>query len=212
MKRKLVTAVVAASVLIGGGAALAFADGDTSTADAAGAQAPASEARTAARAPDADTTTTVTKSASRTGTKNGVAEAIAAALAHTPGTAVSADREDDGRDAGTWQVDVVKADGAEYAVTVSPDTGEVLGVHRDTDDDRDDRDDRDDDGRADLAALKGATVDAREAVRAVAAKGTVTDVDLDGDRGAVVWSVDTGRGGEWLVDARTGKVTRDLDD
>ncbi|MEH0546905.1 PepSY domain-containing protein [Streptomyces sp. B21-105] len=198
MKRKLVTAVVAVSALLGGGAALAFADGDTSTAGAAEAQAPAAEARTAARAADTNT--------SATDSKTGVTEAIAAALAHAPGTAVSADREDDGQGAGTWQVDVVKADGAEYVVTVSPDTGKVLGAHRDTDDDGDD------DGRADLAALKGTTVDAREAVRAVAAKGTVTDVDLDGDAGAVVWSVDTARGGEWLVDARTGKVTQDLDD
>lgn len=199
MKRKLVTAVAAASVLLGGGAAVAFADGDSST---GAAQAPAAEARTAARAGDADKATT----ASKTGAKAGVTEAIAAALAHTPGTAVSADREDDGQGAGTWQVDVVKADGAEYAVTVSPDTGKVLGAHRDTDDDGDD------DGRADLAALKGTTVDAREAVRAVAAKGTVSDVDLDDDAGAGVWSVDTAGGGEWLVDARTGKVTQDLDD
>ncbi|MDX3314954.1 PepSY domain-containing protein [Streptomyces sp. NPDC054884] len=206
MKRKLVTAVVAVSVLLGGGAALAFADGDTSTAGAAEAQAPAAEARTAARAADTNTSTTDSTTDSRTDSKTGVTEAIAAALAHTPGTAVSADREDDGQGAGTWQVDVVKADGAEYVVTVSPDTGKVLGAHRDTDDDGDD------DGRADLAALKGTTVDAREAVRAVAAKGTVTDVDLDGDAGAVVWGVDTARGGEWLVDARTGKVTQDLDD
>ncbi|MER6557991.1 PepSY domain-containing protein [Streptomyces sp. NPDC001027] len=202
MKRTLVTAVVAASVLIGGGAAVAFTDGDTST---GAAQAPAPEARTAARAGHADTATT----ASGTAAKTGAAEAIAAALAHTPGVALSADREDDGPDAGTWQVDVVKADGAEYAVTVSPDTGEVLGARRDTDDDGD----RDgDDDREDLAALKATTVDARAAVRAVAAKGTVTDVDLDDDQGAGVWSVDTAGHGEWLVDARTGKVTRDLDD
>jgi uncharacterized membrane protein YkoI len=132
-------------------------------------------------------------------------------------------------------VDVVKADGTEYTVDVSATTGEALGAHRDTDDaddatdatdaddvnDADDADDADDngtatatdaDGRADLAALKGTSVDAREAALAAAAKGTVTDVDLDDDARATAWSVETAKGGEWKVDARTGKVTQDQDD
>jgi uncharacterized membrane protein YkoI len=113
-------------------------------------------------------------------------------------------------------VDVVQADGVERTVAVSPDTGKVLGVHRDTDDADDADDDADDtdadDARADLAALKGADVDAREAALAVAAEGAVTDVELDDDDRATVWSVDTAKAGEWQVDVRTGKVTQELDD
>ncbi|QJT04134.1 PepSY domain-containing protein [Streptomyces asoensis] len=193
MKRKLVIAAVTASVVIGGGAAVAFADDD--------AQTGAPKARAAEQvAADRATGSTVSSS------KATAAEAIAAALRHTPGTAVGADREDDGAEAGTWHVDVVEADGVEQTVAVSPHTGKVVGVHRDTDDDGDD------DGREDLAELKGADVDAREAALAVAAKGAVTDVDLDDDDRATVWSVDTAKAGEWQVDVRTGKVTQELDD
>ncbi|SMF55113.1 PepSY domain-containing protein [Streptomyces sp. Amel2xC10] len=53
--------------------------------------------------------------------------------------AFAADREDGGRDAGTWEVDVVTSDGTEYTVTVSPGTGtgtgKVVGAHRDAEDD-----------------------------------------------------------------------------
>ncbi|SER31747.1 Peptidase propeptide and YPEB domain-containing protein [Streptomyces sp. yr375] len=195
MKRKLVIAAVVTSLVIGGGAAVAFAEPNTK---------PDAKVSAETRVVSAAGTNALVTSARPAS----VAEAIAAALKHTPGTAVGADREDDGADAGTWHVDVVKADGTEHTVAVSPDTGTVVGAHRDADDEGDDAAD----GRADLAALKGAGVDAREAALAVAAKGTVTDVDLDDDGGATTWSVDTAKGGEWQVDAHTGKVTQDLDD
>ncbi|MFD9318950.1 hypothetical protein ACFWDQ_14845 [Streptomyces sp. NPDC060053] len=140
---------------------------------------------------------------------------------HTQGTVAGADREHDGADAGTWHVDVVGADGADRTVAASPDTGKAVGVHRDTDTDTDTDDDDDDDdddsddsdeAREDLAALKGASVYAREAAPAVAVKGAVTDVDLDDDDRAAVWGVDTATPGEWQADVRTGKVTRPLDD
>ncbi|GKQ39904.1 PepSY domain-containing protein [Streptomyces sp. A012304] len=202
MKRKLAIAAVAASVVIGAGAAVAFADDD--------ARGGSPEARPAAAAAG-------TGGEARSGQPT-AAEVIAAALKHTPGTAVAADRDDDG--ARAWQVDIVKADGTEYTVDVSATTGEALGAHRDADDadDADDTNEADDDngtdadGRADLAALKGTSVDAREAALAAAAKGTVTDVDLDDDARATAWSVETAKGGEWKVDARTGKVTQDHDD
>ncbi|MFF3936788.1 PepSY domain-containing protein [Streptomyces phaeofaciens] len=181
MKRKLVIAAVATSLVLGSGAAIAFADGAPGTAGTS----PRSEVKPASGA-----------------AKTEVTEAIAAALEHTPGTAVAAEREDDGADAGTWQVDVVRADATAYTVTVSPDTGKVLGAHRDSDDD----------GREDLTALRSTTVDAREAARAVAPEGTVTEVDLDDDEGATAWSVDTATSGAWTVDARTGKATQDRDD
>ncbi|MFD7940244.1 PepSY domain-containing protein, partial [Streptomyces sp. NPDC059755] len=112
MKRKLVIAAVAASVVIGGGTAVAFADDEARTG--------AAEVR-AAGPVAADRAEGSTASSS----KATAAEVIAAALRHTPGTAVGADREDDGADAGTWHVDVVQADGVERTVAVSPDTGKV---------------------------------------------------------------------------------------
>jgi uncharacterized membrane protein YkoI len=182
MKRKLVIAAVATSVVIGGGAAVALADdgprsGGTKV-QAAGADTGAGTGAGAAQ---------VT-----------AAEAVTAALQHTPGTAVSADREDDGRDA--WEVDVVKSNGTEYTVKVSPTDGHILSAHRDA---------ADDDARHDLTILKNTTVNAREAAQSIAPKGTVTEVDLDDD-GPAVWNVET-TGGEWKVDAHTGKITQDRD-
>lgn len=207
MKRNIVIATVAAAALIGGGTVAAYAAaGDD---DGAATQRQSSvriaddrddSAQDAAedRADDRDDDGVEVRS-DAAGTKVTAADAIAAALKHTPGTAVGADLDDDGSRA--WEVGVVKGDGTEHDVRVSASDGKVLGTHRDDDDD---------DAREDLAALKGADVDAREAAVAAAAKGTVTDVDLDLD-GPAAWSVETTKG-EWKVDLKTGKVTQDLDD
>ncbi|MFD5860407.1 PepSY domain-containing protein [Streptomyces chartreusis] len=212
MKRNIVIATVAAAALIGGGTVAAYAAaGDD---DGAATQRQSSvriaddrddSAEDAAedRADDRDDKRdddSVEVRSDAAGAKVTAADAIAAALKHTPGTAVGADLDDDGSRA--WKVSVVKGDGTEHDVRVSANDGKVLGAHRDDDDD--------DDAREDLAALKGADVDAREAAVAAAAKGTVTDVDLDDD-GPAAWSVETTKG-EWKVDLKTGKVTQDLDD
>ncbi|WP_329413678.1 PepSY domain-containing protein [Streptomyces sp. NBC_00704] len=202
MKRKLVIAAVAASVVIGGGAAVALADDGPHDGRARGAAAgPAAAGRSEAAG----------------SSKLTAAEAIGAALRHTPGTAVGAGLEDDGADAGAWHVDVVRTDGSEYTVALSP-AGTVTGAHRDAEDDAEDADEAQDDdaadaaeARAERAALKGVEVDAREAALAVTGKGAVTEVDLDADGRAAVWSVETAGGGEWLVDPRTGKVAQDPD-
>ncbi|MFE7440438.1 PepSY domain-containing protein [Streptomyces chartreusis] len=211
MKRNIVIATVAAAALIGGGTVAAYAAaGDD---DGAATQRQSSvrisddrddSADDAAkdRADDRDDKRdddSVEVRSDAAGAKVTAADAIAAALKHTPGTAVGADLDDDGSRA--WEVSVVKGDGTEHDVRVSASDGKVLGAHRDDDDD---------DAREDLAALKGADVDAREAAVAAAAKGTVTDVDLDDD-GPAAWSVETTKG-EWKVDLGTGKVTQDLDD
>ncbi|MET8076977.1 PepSY domain-containing protein [Streptomyces sp. NPDC005303] len=180
MKRNIVIATLTAAALATGGTVAAFAAGHD---DATATQR---QANTSVRS---------------------AAEAIAATLRHTPGTALSAGLDDDGADA--WEVTVVKGDGTEYDVRVAPDSGKVLGAQRDTDDDKDAED------RAELAAVKGAHTDAREAALAAAAKGTVTEVGLDDDNGTVAWSVDTAKDGkhsEWKVALDSGKVTQDRDD
>ncbi|MEU9911277.1 PepSY domain-containing protein [Streptomyces sp. NPDC051001] len=214
MKRNIVIATLTAAALVTGGTVAAFAAGDDDTTAqrqaSAGAQviADRDDADDVNDRDDADDA----KDDDRTATADGdvtAAEAIAAALKHTPGTAVSADVDDDGADAGTWDVDVVKGDGAEYSVKVAPDSGKVLGAHRDTDDDNDSED------RAELAALKGAEFDAREIAKAAAAKGTVTEVGVDDDNGTVAWSVETVKNNvtsDWKGALDTGKLTQDQDD
>ncbi|MEU9860894.1 PepSY domain-containing protein [Streptomyces sp. NPDC047971] len=171
MKRNIVIATVAAATVVCGGTAVAFAD-DGGRDD-----------RTAVR--DAKVT---------------AAQAIGAALTAQPGTAVSADLDDDGRG---WEVDVLGAGTTSYTVHVDAGTGEILGKETDRDDDGDDADDR--------RALRGATVDAREAAEAAAAKGAVTSVGLDeDDRGAAAWDVDTVNG-DWEVGLKTAEVRADDD-
>jgi uncharacterized membrane protein YkoI len=200
MKRNIVIATLTAAALATGGTVAAFAAGNDE------ATATQRQANTGVQAAAAHDDVDDDRTAAPTGNVT-AAEAIAAALKHTPGTAVAADLDDDGADA--WEVTVVKSDGTEYDVRVAPDSGKVLGAQRDTDDDNDA------DDRAELAAVKGAGTDAREAALAAAAKGTVTEVGVDDENGTVAWSVDTvkdGKQGEWKVALGSGKVTQDRDD
>ncbi|MEU7035178.1 PepSY domain-containing protein [Streptomyces sp. NPDC046237] len=175
MKRNIVIATVAAAAVVCGGTAVAFADDDGGRTD-----------RTAVRdVRDAKVT---------------AAQAIDAALKAQPGTAVSADLDDDRG----WEVDVLGTGTTSYTVQVDAGTGKVLGKETDRDDDRnDDADDR--------RVLKGATVDARQAAEAASAKGVVTSVSLDDDdRATTAWDVDTVNG-DWRVDLKTAQVTPDDD-
>ncbi|MEU6947625.1 PepSY domain-containing protein [Streptomyces sp. NPDC046316] len=176
MKRNIVIATVAAAAVVCGGTAVAFADDDGGRTE-----------RTAVRdVRDAKVT---------------AAQAIDAALKAQPGTAVSADLDDDRG----WEVDVLGTGTTSYTVQVDAGTGRVLGKETDRDDD--DRNDDTDDRRA----LKGATVDARQAAEAASAKGVVTSVSLDDDdRATPAWDVDTVNG-DWRVDLKTAQVTADDD-
>ncbi|MGW0185639.1 PepSY domain-containing protein [Streptomyces sp. NPDC003362] len=202
MKRNIVIAAVTATALIGGGAAVAFADGGD-------------EARSAQRTTVGDTAAgVVADDADRApASRLTAAQAIEAALKAQPGTVYSADLDDDrdgdddgdGDDRG-WEVDILGSGSTSYTVHVDPATGKVLG----TDTDRDE-----DDAAEARRLLKGADIDAREAAEAAEAaeaKGVVTSVELDDDRGEG-WSAETaGSDRDWHVDLRTGKVTADRDD
>ncbi|MEU0025788.1 PepSY domain-containing protein [Streptomyces sp. NPDC006335] len=209
MKRNIVIATLTAAALATGGTVAAFAAGDDD-ATATQRQTNTSAQQAADRDDDSADDRDDDASEDRTavsGAKVTAVEAIAAALKHTPGTALASDLDDDGADA--WEVTVVKGDGTEYDVRVAPDSGKVLGAQRDTDEDNDA------DDRAELAAVKDARTDAREAALAAAAKGTVTEVGLDDDNGTVAWGVDTvkdGKQGEWKVALDSGKVTQDRDE
>ncbi|MFD7462288.1 MULTISPECIES: PepSY domain-containing protein [unclassified Streptomyces] len=199
MKRNIVIAAVTATALIGGGAAVAFADGGD-------------EARSAQRTTVVDTAAgVVADDADRApASKLTAAQAIEAALKAQPGTVYSADLDDDrdgdddgdGDDRG-WEVDILGSGSTSYTVHVDPATGKVLG----TDTDRDE-----DDAAEARRLLKGADIDAREAAQAAEAKGVVTSVELDDDSGEG-WSAETaGSDRDWHVDLRTGKVTADRGD
>ncbi|MER5179902.1 PepSY domain-containing protein [Streptomyces sp. NPDC002896] len=196
MKRTIVIACAAAA-LITGGTVTAFAiTGDD--------EAPARESSVQIKddgRDDAAEDATQAKAARVT-----AAEAIAAALAHTPGTAVSADLEDEHRSL-VWDVDVLTKGGEWRSVQVDPGTAKVLGSHVEHEDD--------DDAARIRAALNGASVSAAEAAEALAGRGVVTSVDVDDDGTARGWEVETtASDGErdWNVDLRSGAVTADRPD
>ncbi|MEZ3177874.1 PepSY domain-containing protein [Streptomyces pimonensis] len=217
MRRNIVIAVVTAAALVGGGTATALAvSGDDDGA--------ASAAQTQTRAGDDDRRDGGERDddghddEGRDGDRDEravsgdvtAADAIAAALRHTPGTAVSAELDDDGDDDGNggrtvWEVDVIGGKDTWHSVRVDPGSGEVLDAQKD---------DEDDVAEA-RAALRGTSVTAEEAARAVAAEGTVTSVDLDDD-GDEGWEAGTRASGgderDWRVDPGSGKVTADRDD
>ena len=251
MRRNIVITAVTAAALVGGGTATALA---TSGADGRGTASRADASVSddggvrddGGAGDDSDDRGDGEVSSSRDGSDRGsganakvtAAEAIAAALRDTPGTAVSAeldeadddgddsdDRYDDGRgdrrERAVWELGIVSGDGTWHSVRVDPATGEVLGSHSD---------DEDDDTAEVRSALRGASVTAADAAQAAAGKGTVTSVDLDddgedgdgddgtgrADRGGAAWEVETHSSGhgeqDWRVDLRTGEVTADPDD
>ncbi|MFI8193123.1 PepSY domain-containing protein [Streptomyces sp. NPDC085946] len=196
MKRNIVIAAVTAAALIGGGTATALAVADDDGDDTARQTAQARPSD------DDDGAEEAAERRARADVSVTAPEAVAAALKHAPGTAVSAelDDEDDGGGV-SWQVDVLGGGDTWHSVRIDPGTGKVLGAEKE----------REDDTAEVRAALKGTSVTAAEAARAAAGKGTVTSVDLE-ESGSPAWEVETGADREWRVDARTGKVTADRSD
>ncbi|MBQ0975470.1 PepSY domain-containing protein [Streptomyces sp. RK31] len=212
MKRNIVIAVVTAAALVGGGTATALAvagdDDDTTSVtrtdddrddrgeDRSDDRDDRGEDRSDDR--DGDDDDGAVRAAAGGVT---AAEAITAALKHTPGTAVSAELDD-----GSWEVDVLAGGDTWHTVRIAPDSGKVLGAQKDDEDDA-----------AEVrAALKGASVTAEDAAKAAAAKGTVVSVDLDDDGDGRGWEAETRASGgderDWSVGLTTASVTADRDD
>ncbi|MGQ5580802.1 PepSY domain-containing protein [Streptomyces sp. ECR3.8] len=212
MKRNIVIAVVTAAALVGGGTATALAvagdDDDTTSVtrtdddrddrgeDPSDDRDDRGEDRSDDRDGDDDDGAVPAAAGGVT-----AAEAITAALKHTPGTAVSAELDD-----GSWEVDVLAGGDTWHTVRIAPDSGKVLGAQKDDEDDA-----------AEVrAALKGASVTAGDAAKAAAAKGTVVSVDLDDDGDDRGWEAETRASGgderDWSVGLTTASVTADRDD
>jgi uncharacterized membrane protein YkoI len=194
MKRNIVIATIAAVALIGGGTATAVAvsGGDDDTTSAGTSTASRGTGHDDDRAEHVTELKTAKVTAS---------DAIAAALKSVPGTAVSAELDDE-NDHVVWEVEVLNGT-TWHDVLVDPATGRVTGSHTS----------RHDDTARVTAVLKGATTTAQDAARAAAVKGTVTEIDLDDDGTAHAWEAETtaanGTDADWRVDLRTGAVTPD---
>ncbi|CAM5517511.1 hypothetical protein Sdia_52680 [Streptomyces diastaticus subsp. diastaticus] len=202
MKRNAVIAALTAVAVIGGGAAaVAVSSGDEAPATAASAdrvglvseQGPTA---TADRDDDQDDDRDDRDDRDDKGAAAGpgnvtAAQAIAAALKHTSGTVLSADLDDDG-DA-RWEVEVATGGSTVHEIDVDSTSGKVLRAETDRDED---------DAAAELAAVKGAKVSARDAVDAV--DGAVTSVEFDDGR----WEVEVGET-DWTVPLDAPRASRE---
>ncbi|MFE6959970.1 PepSY domain-containing protein [Streptomyces sp. NPDC057696] len=194
MKRNIVIATIAAVALIGGGTATAVAvsGGDDDTASAGTSTASRGTGHDDDRAEHVTELKTAKVTAS---------DAIAAALKSVPGTAVSAELDDENNRV-VWEVEVLNGT-TWHDVLVDPAAGEVTGSHTS----------RHDDTARVTAILKDARTTAQDAARAAAVKGTVTEIDLDDDGTAHAWEAEAtaanGTDADWRVDLRTGAVTPD---
>ncbi|MET9903774.1 PepSY domain-containing protein [Streptomyces sp. NPDC006446] len=209
MKRNIVIATVAAATLIAGGTATALAvTGNDATAPAkrSSGQPGADDARDTTEAertasPTATPTATATGTSAAGRTTLTAEAAVTRALAHTPGTAVGAELDDE-HGAVIWEVEIIDPAGAWRDVRVDPATGKVLGS----------RTGHEDDAARVRTTLTGTSVSLAEAARTAAAKGTVTSIDVDDD-GTHAWDVETltpnGVEREWRIDLRTGRITPD---
>ncbi|MEU0784824.1 PepSY domain-containing protein [Streptomyces sp. NPDC006173] len=196
MKRNIVIATVAAAALIAGGTATSLA------VTGGGTAAPATRASGQPGADDRRDDKAV-EGTNLTGGKAVTAQdAIGRALEHTPGTAVGAELDDENGSV-VWEVDIIGSDGTWHDVRVSPAAGTVLGS----------RTGHEDDAARVRAALDGTSVSAAEAARAAAAKGRVTEIDVDEDSRTPAWKVETltsdGAEREWRVGLDTVRITAD---
>ncbi|MBQ0984048.1 PepSY domain-containing protein [Streptomyces sp. F63] len=192
MKRNIVIAAVAATVLAGGGTAAAVAAaGD----DGAAGNTPPRSGAPAGSGGAEDSGRSGGDGSERTGTaETGVAAAVRAALQERPGTAASAELDDED-DRPVWEIEVLGRNGTWYEVRVDAGSGKVTGTSEEREEDGDDGGDH-----RETDALRQAATDLGGAAGAALEQtpGTVTSVEFEGrdhDGG-------TGRAGAWEVEIR----------
>ncbi|WP_438496772.1 PepSY domain-containing protein [Paenibacillus sp. IHBB 3054] len=143
-----------------------------------------------------------TASESQSKTLIGVDKAEAYALKSAQGRVESIDLKE--RISGSYYEVEIRYNHQEIDVRVDAYTGKILSVRKETDDD-------DDDNYAAATSQSGTMISAAKAAEAASAsaKGTVTEIDLDGDNGSFVYEVEIRNGKvttEVGVDAYTAKV------
>ncbi|MGA5428618.1 PepSY domain-containing protein [Streptomyces koyangensis] len=208
MKRNAVIAALTAVAVIGGGAAaVAVSSGDDAPATASPADRVSLVAEQDSAAPadrdddrdddrdakgddDQDDRRDDKGAAADPGNVT-VAQAIAAALNHTSGTVLSADLDDDGDR--RWEVEIATGGSTVHEIDVDSATGKIVRTETDRDED---------DAAAELKAVKGAKVSARDAAAAV--DGAVTSVEFDDGR----WEVEAGEA-DWTVPLDTPRASRE---
>ena len=134
-------------------------------------------------------------------------EAINAALEKVPGTVEEVELEDE-KGTIVYEIELVSTDGTEHEVEVDAQTGEVLKVEADDDE----NEEEDSQNQAKLA--KQAKITEDEAINMALEKvpGTVNEIELEVENGTVVYEIKVlstdGTEQEVKVDAQTGEVLK----
>ena len=134
-------------------------------------------------------------------------EAINAALEKVPGTVGEVELEDE-KGTIVYEIELVSTDGTEHEVEVDAQTGEVLKVEAD-----DDENEEEDSQNQDKLA-KQAKITEDEAINTALEKvpGTVNEIELEVENGTVVYEIEVlstdGTEQEVIVDAQTGEVLK----
>ncbi|WP_326596482.1 PepSY domain-containing protein [Streptomyces sp. NBC_01803] len=196
MKRNvMIAAAVAVTAVVGGGTAASAAlgsDDEPARATTENETGNGTGNETEAVAAPADTSAGSTAD-----------EALATALADTPGVVTEIERGDG------WEVEILGDDGEWYKVRVGEDGTEVLGSRVDTDDTDDDDDDDGDDDADDRAAAGAAGIDVAEAVALAEAEtsAVLSEASLDDGRWKLELRGDDGREHELTIDPSSGEIT-----
>ena len=192
-KNKILIPAIAAAILAGGGFSIAQAavPQDKPTTEAAEKNDDQSQAELAKQAKISEEAATKT------------------ALEKVPGTVKEVELEDED---GTivYGIEVVSTDGSQQDVKVDAQTGKVVKVEADDEEDGEEKDEGE--NQAELA--KQAKISEEEATKAALEKvpGTVKQVELEDEDGTIVYGIEVvstdGTQQDVKVDAKTGKIVK----
>ena len=196
-KNKVLIPALAAAILAGGGFSIAHA--------AAPQDKPTTEV---AEENDTQNQAELAKQAKIT-----EEEATKTALEKVPGTVNEVELEDED---GTivYGIEVVSTDGTQQDVKVDAQTGKIVKVEADDEENGEENDEEENDAQSQAELAKQAKITEEEATKTALEKvpGTVNEVELEDENGTIVYGIEVvstdGTQQDVKVDAQTGKIVK----
>ncbi|TDC80411.1 PepSY domain-containing protein [Streptomyces hainanensis] len=204
MKRKVILTTVVASAVIGGGAlTAAAASGSSSPSDTAGSGGASTSVADSSAASSGDDTR---DSGPEGGSGSAARQAVSTALNEQAGAVAEVDfNDDDGGNAGGWEIEIIGEDGQWYKVQVNADGTQVVDSQVENESDTDD----DDAAVADALRSADNQVDAAQAIDIALGQvsGNLDGVDFEDGHWDVEVKADDGTEHELSIDPASGEVT-----
>ena len=140
-------------------------------------------------------------------------EATKTALEKVPGTVNEVELEDED---GTivYGIEVVSTDGTQQDVKVDAQTGKIVKVEADDEENGEENDEEENDTQSQAELAKQAKITEEEATKTALEKvpGTVNEVELEDENGTIVYGIEVvstdGTQQDVKVDAQTGKIVK----